>query len=433
MHGNRLIKEILDLHNFCVEIVSKYKIKTEKYTRPNEILEEIMASLSENPNITWDHVVANPQLKWRYGFLSRNPNITLDIVAANPKNRWDDFYLLRNQSVTFDQILRYRELKLIDMYISINPNITWQNVIDYPDINWDYGLLSSNTNITTEIVEENAHLSWSKICMHQNPSIKFDYEYHLEFSNTIFSIIDNGEQEETKGKYNNPSITAEAISKLPKSHHWDFLALHVNTTWDIVVRYQDKINWVYSLLSKNPNIKWDHVCLSPDKPWDFYNLSGNPNITWDHVAANPDKDWSFYSLSGNPNIEPKHVFDNISYRWDIYQLAENPNFSTRYIKKFINLMIEKYEIYHQSNLLILSVRLSKNKFCRHPHFQSPQYRRRMVKQRHDQMYSELIARACHPSRIFSWNEGAADEMPEEYAEECRRWREIAFWSPLRLQ
>jgi hypothetical protein len=52
------------------------------------------------------------------------------------------------------------------------------------------------------------------------------------------------------------------------------------------------------------------------------------------------------------------------------------------------------------------------------------YRWRATYLYHKQIYSELIARACVTSRIFSWNEGAADEMPEEYAAECRRWRDM---------
>ena len=40
--------------------------------------------LSENPNITWDIVLANPDKAWNYACLSMNPNITWDIVSANP-------------------------------------------------------------------------------------------------------------------------------------------------------------------------------------------------------------------------------------------------------------------------------------------------------------------------------------------------------------
>ena len=33
--------------------------------------------ISENPNITMAHVLANPQIRWSGFFLSRNPNITI--------------------------------------------------------------------------------------------------------------------------------------------------------------------------------------------------------------------------------------------------------------------------------------------------------------------------------------------------------------------
>ena len=45
--------------------------------------------LSENPNITWEIIQANPDKEWNWYLLSGNPNITWDIVEANPDNPWD--------------------------------------------------------------------------------------------------------------------------------------------------------------------------------------------------------------------------------------------------------------------------------------------------------------------------------------------------------
>ena len=51
---------------------------------------------SANPNITWEIVQANPNLRWDYYRLSQNPNITGEIVLANPNKPWDYVELSRN-------------------------------------------------------------------------------------------------------------------------------------------------------------------------------------------------------------------------------------------------------------------------------------------------------------------------------------------------
>ena len=43
------------------------------------------------------------------------------------------------------------------------------------------------------------------------------------------------------------------------------------------------------------------------------------------------------------------------------------------------------------------------------------YTRMMTARMHATIYCELIQRACTPVRLFQWNEGAAEQFPEEYA------------------
>jgi hypothetical protein len=46
----------------------------------------------------------------------------------------------------------------------------------------------------------------------------------------------------------------------------------------------------------------------------------------------------------------------------------------------------------------------------------------MTAQMHSAIYEELIMRACTPVRLYQWNEGAAEQLPEEYARECLRYK-----------
>ena len=58
------------------------------------------------------------------------------------------------------------------------------------------------------------------------------------------------------------------------------------------------------------------------------------------------------------------------------------------------------------------------------YFQSAQYKRKMTTKMHATIYNELIMRACTPARMYQWNEGAAEEFPEEYARECSRYKAL---------
>ena len=57
--------------------------------------------LSENVNLTWDIVKANPNKSWDYNLLSSNPNITWDIIKANPNKKWSYEKFSENPNVTW--------------------------------------------------------------------------------------------------------------------------------------------------------------------------------------------------------------------------------------------------------------------------------------------------------------------------------------------
>uniref|UniRef100_A0A6C0BD74 Uncharacterized protein n=1 Tax=viral metagenome TaxID=1070528 RepID=A0A6C0BD74_9ZZZZ len=123
-----------------------------------------------------------------------------------------------------------------------------------------------------------------------------------------------------------------------------------------------------------------------NKPWNYSCISRNPNITWEIVQANPDKPWNYNQLLQNPNITPKII-------------SENMVLFKPYIKFF------QY-----------------NKLNYHSYFQSAIYKRKMTAQMHSAIYCELIQRACTPARLYQWSEGAADEFPTEYLQECVKYK-----------
>ena len=106
--------------------------------------------LSENPNLKYEIVVENPEIKWNYNHMSDNINITWDIVSCYPDKPWN-FYRL-----------------------SSHPNITWEIVQANPDKPWVYHALSRNPNITWDIVRKNPHINWSFTDLIQNINISWE-------------------------------------------------------------------------------------------------------------------------------------------------------------------------------------------------------------------------------------------------------------------
>ncbi len=69
----------------------------------------------------WKFIEDNLDKFWDWNSLSANPNITFDIVLAHPDKPWNWYGL------------------------SQNPNITFDNVLAYPDKPWSFVNLSYNT------------------------------------------------------------------------------------------------------------------------------------------------------------------------------------------------------------------------------------------------------------------------------------------------
>jgi hypothetical protein len=87
----------------------------------------------------------------------------------------------------------------------------------------------------------------------------------------------------------------------------------------------------------------------------------------------------------------------------------NPNINPKIITE--NIFVFRHLYYFECNYL-----------NHHPHFQSSQYKRKMTAQIHAAIHEELIMRACTPARLYQWNEGAAEQFPEEYTQECLKYK-----------
>ena len=239
-----------------------------------------------------DIVQKNPGKLWDYKSLSLNPNVTWNFILANKNKPWDYDGHCTNRNKT---------------PLSTNPNITWDIVKANPDIQWCYGTLLCNPNITLDIIKANpdkfiTYYGMFNKSMNSNPNITWAFMLEKKWINS-FDI------------YKNPQITFE-IFKANRDKGWKInpLSANPNITWEIIKANPD-IPWCYKEMSSNPNITWDIVKANPDKEWDYTALSNNPNITWDIIKANPDKPWDYIGLSFNPKITLDIVMNNTDRAW----------------------------------------------------------------------------------------------------------------------
>lgn len=179
--------------------------------------------ISINPNITWDIVRNNSDIKWNYDPLSANANITMEIIKAHPEIKWN-----------------YR-------FISRNPNITWEMVKNNIGEEWDWDDLSEMIPISIILNNINNNWDWRNVFGY-NPSV------------TLESIIDKPFLKEYyENLLANPGITWENIQTHP----------------ELLKLLNDFPNYSLPELSKNPNLNWKIIYTNTNIEWDFHRLSQN--------------------------------------------------------------------------------------------------------------------------------------------------------------
>ena len=184
--------------------------------------------------------------------------------------------------------------------------------------------------------------------------------------------------------------------------------------------YQTMLDRVYELLNKNnPEIsycwsslsiilKWDIIKNNPQFPWNYSYISRNTNITIDNVLDNIDKPWDWEALSENIIMDDKSI--KKTNKWKYPNLFLNPNYkkdkiyNTEFIYNYAmnpNLKYEDIELVNKNNIIY-------NQFYYNPYFTSEFYKKKLVKKFMKKCGEQLIAKACHPSRIKYWHEDAVE-------------------------
>jgi hypothetical protein len=297
-------------------------------------------------------------------------------------------------------------------FVVNNPNIDWDTICKVEDLYNNKQHIRLNTSITSDVIITNKKiLNKYLIVANENYPIN-EIEFNSMFT-TFIIFID--------AYLENPNILPHII-KLYNDNPTTLIncttnsvfasiaiSANIGLTWELINSM--KLNWNFAILSAHSAITWEIVQKNPHLQWNFKNLSRNINITWDIVKDNPDKDWSYELLPINPNITWEIIQENPNKPWVIGNYLENPNVTFKFMEENIHL-------FKQDELKLFS----RNHMNRHKYFTSSIYKKRATKNLHSVIYCELIERTCTPARIFQWNEGAAEEYPEEYLKECAKYR-----------
>ena len=366
----------------------------------NPLFDYILSNNLLNKNDKIEYLCSNPVISWklickykRYftnkRLLSQNQNINIDIIKDNIK-RWDILSLLEKSIyITFDDIINNKNifydnisniLKLIfNKYIKCEKD--FNNIKD----TWIYEYIYE-TYIKPNIYYNYTNCSDYPNCPDYPNTAESASIFFVDYKNNKINIYDYLIKH-YKYIFNNQAIE---YTKYNKPIHEPLLYID----YIILVISEIELDKIIIILDDllSDNNKYFKYYYDITKNVYYKDITKkilkNPNITFNQAIMLSEKynsmDWdlSYYSL--NPNLTLKIILENQNVKWN-YLLMTHNNF------------------YHNE------------------YYQSYSNKKKLVNEFMDKCGEELIKKACHPNRLFNWNEGIIDEYREEYLIECKKY------------
>ena len=264
-------------------------------------------NLSENINVTWDTVLQNPQIPWKYNSLSSNPNITYDIVKKHPDYEWN-----------YDKL-------------SSNPSIRWEDILSDFTKSWNWRKLSEKPGIPLSIIQSKFN-QLNKYLLIKNPSVSISLIEANPYLDWDYQEI--------------PSISILTFSEL----------LRITKLWNLKL---DEKHW--SFISEQEYITWTIVADNITLPWNFNSLSRNPNIILAIIENYPEYAWSYRHFTYNKNCVFQDILDNPGYNWDWEYISE-------YIVNFED-YLNNLNLPFCNNSIQMNPNFTFSQLCKIPHLQ----------------------------------------------------------------
>jgi len=317
-------------------------------------------ALSANPRISWEEMLAHPDLPWTQGSLSAKAPV--DYLLAHPELQVDWALLSANPTL----LERHLLLPLPWDWASASkgPNISWAFVAAHPEFPWTMDGLSQNPNVTMEVVLQNPDREWNdppftegrtqfahranwnwvyltpRLCqdvanVHQNPTLPWHWQtVSRDTPVNNAALVDLLEYWDIPFLTLNKHLTLDTIESLPdipwcterlsqrSDMTLEFVLNHPERVWDI-----DSLSYsIQASVSLLRSITW--------YPWNWGKFSFNPHLQLDEVMAHQDLPWSSTLLSMRMSLTVDQVLNTMGpIRWDFNELSANPSIPLEDIRR----------------------------------------------------------------------------------------------------
>jgi hypothetical protein len=128
-----------------------------------------------------------------------------------------------------------------------------------------------------------------------------------------------------------------------------------------------------------------------------------------------------YQYSADGSVRQMHFvhFDGITVTENpIFVIISYPDYSFRIIEKETKELVYT----HPPGIRVFNSQEIIDATEWEKYVKTEKYCRKMTAKLHTTIYCELMMRVCTPERLYQWNEGAAEQFPEEYLRKCAEYK-----------
>lgn len=349
-------------------VMPRYRKENEQYEINHDSIENLVWVLSSNENLTWEFVLAHPELPWNIGWVSQTPlccdTVSEEILLNLPLGIQKDLtgeYLCLNPKITLDFILNHREedgwnwdwkqvschpdmelrhfemamtfgigLNIRDVCYSTN-KITFQEMLESKERHpWDWNLAAKARNdIGLNEILENPELDW-------NLETLTSYEDEYQPKRFVFELIEAfPEMEWDVDEVTNCLQTTPNLNTIVRRFphfRWNFEIISTMKGLDLgLLNRFPRANWNFNqIVSRNTHlINNDFVtkyASKIDSELAWYELSTYcNNITLEFMIATADRyHWHLDSIARHRDMTMNLAIENPQLNWPYDLLCENP-------------------------------------------------------------------------------------------------------------
>jgi hypothetical protein len=314
--------------------------------------------LSFNPNITLDIIETTPDKPWKWELISELPTITLDDVLRHIDKPWDWFTLSYGLDLSMYDILNNPGLPWDWSGLSMNKckKLPFSDIIDNIHLPWEWYELSANSKITLDMIDKNPSLPWCYLGLSQNRNLTIEFINANLDKSWVWSYISQNPGIKLEDITSNPDLPWNwchicrnpninmdfvmqnieldkiilplmsihghlARNPVPKKHLVQSTrqknALSTNRSISItdILRYNEYIDFNWTLISKRRDITLDIVLSNPDINWDYSSLIYTLDMSIDFINQNIYKlAWNWPLLCNNMFVSSEKEFIIQQYR-----------------------------------------------------------------------------------------------------------------------